>query len=346
MAPRSVIALFCVGLLSACTGKDGTDPDDTDIEGDDTGGGGTGSLWRAAGSGTAYFADGTVDNSLFHLEMTRCTEPREGEAYYGWVSKGGLEPIGLGEITVEAEEVYFEGDIGVNAIIEGYDTFEAWAGEDAATAQESGTELWAGRVDTVVYDVIQTLVIASDETPDGQGSLRSVETAVQALRDEGQAALDATFDQDSFTATCEGIANALEGVEEDRNDDGTTSTIPDQFGVLNEGGYIDLILADLTAASAQVDPGNPIKDYANYAYDCAQNIEAHAFIASIDADVGSVCLSEDTCDIRLSDAVLELDYALDGQDADESGTIDLLEGTIECAIGYVSQMAQMTVEVP
>jgi hypothetical protein len=346
MAPRSVIVLFWLGFASGCTGAPDDKGDPTETGLDDTGGGGTGSLWRAAGSGTAYFADGSVDNSLFHLELTRCVEPREGEAYYGWVSKAGLEPIGLGEITVDAEEVYFEGDIGVNAIIEGYDTFEAWAGADAATAQESGTELWAGRVDTVVYDVIQTLVIASDDTPDGQGSLRSVETAVQALRDEGQTALDATFDQDSFTATCEGIANALEGVDEDRNDDGTTSTIPDQFGVLNEGGYIDLILADLTAASAQVDPGNPIKDYANYAYDCAQNIETHALIASIDADVGSVCLSEETCDIRLQDALTELDYALDGEDVDENGSIDLLEGTIECAIGYVSQMAQMTVEVP
>lgn len=343
---RSFIGCVWLVLLAACDGPDEEDNKETGTEEDDTGGGGSGSLWRPAGEGTAYFADGAEDNSLFHLELTRCNDPDEGEAYYGWVSRGGEEAISLGEIPVSAEEVYFEYDIGVNALTEGYDTFEAWATDNGGTARE-GTQLWVGEVNPVIYGVIQTLLISSTDTPDGEGSLRSVETAVENIRTEAQGAIDAEFSMDDFQASGEAVANALEGTSEDRNDDGTVSTIDGQLGVLDDAGYIAIILSDLDEASDQVDPGDPIKDYANYAYDCTQRIEAHAAEAALDADIASICLSEETCESRMTDAVVYLDYALAGQDVDENGAIeDLTEGTIECAINYVSQMAQMTVTTP
>ncbi len=346
MLLRALLLALITGISVGCTGTDGTDKADTDTPEDDTGGGGTGDLWRPAGSGVAYFLDGADDNSLFHLELTRCTDPAEGEAYYGWVSKGGEEAISVGEITVTNEEVYFEYDIGENAIIAGYDTFEAWATDNGGTARE-GRELWTGQVDPVIYDVIQNLLIQSDATPDSQGSLRSVESAVQNVKVVAQTAIDDSFNQATFRAAAESVANSLEGTDDDRNDDGRVDVIEGQLGVLGEGGYVELILADLDSASAQVDPGNPIKDYANYAYDCTQAIEEHAFYAAINADVASICLEEASCETQMQEAIVEIDYALVGYDENEDGTIDLLtEGTIECAINYISQMAQMTVETP
>ena len=270
---RLVICAAILGLVG-CTGKDGGPSADDSGGGDDTGGGGgTGSMWRPAGTGTAWFLDGTVDNSLFHLEMTRCNEPREGEAYYGWVSQGGdaSTAISLGEIEVAGDEVYFEADIGENAIIGQYDTFEAWASTDGTT--ENGTQLWVGQVNPVIYDVIQTLLISSDATPDGDGSLRSVESAVEAIRVRGQEAVDGEFVLADFTDDAEAVANGLAGTSTDRNDDGTVDTMEGQLGIIGDSGYVELIKADLDAASAQVDPGDPIKDFANYAYDCTQAIE-------------------------------------------------------------------------
>lgn len=334
------------GLSVGCTGGATADKDDTAGEGDDTGGGGTGSNWRPAGSGVAYFLDGAADNSLFHLEMTRCTEPAEGEAYYGWVSRGGEDAIALGAITCANEEVYFESDIGSNAIIGGYDTFEAWATDNGGTARD-GTQLWYGQVDTVVYDVIQDLLITSTATPDGQGSLRSVESAVQTIRDLAQATMDAPFVLADYNRTAESIANGLDGEDDDINDDGRVETIDAQLPVLGEAGYITLILDDLTTATQQVEPGNPIKDYINYAYDCTQRIETHAYYASISAGVAAICLAEETCDSRMEDVVTELDYAMNGQDLNEDGAVDpLTEGSIECAITWVSEMVRMEVATP
>ncbi len=343
---RALLLAVVTGLSIGCNGPGGADKEDTGAGDEDTGGGGTGDLWRPAGSGVAYFLDGTVDNSLFHLELTRCTDPAEGEAYYGWVSKSGADPIAVGEITVSNEEVYFESDIGENALLAGYDTFEAWATDNGGTAPE-GRQLWVGQVDPIVYDVIQNLVFASALTPDGQGSLRSLETALQEVRTLAQDTLDAPFSASSFTDASESIANSLEGVAEDRNDDGSATTIEGQLGVLGDGGYVELILADLTAATGQVEPGNPIKDYVNYAYDCTQEVESHARYAAINADVASVCLAEDSCRGRMEDAVTEIDSALNGFDTNEDGTIDLLtEGTLECAISWVAAMAQMSVATP
>src|SRR4051812_22504206 len=100
--PEGVMALRVSSMLVftifvGCTGTDKA-ATETDGTGDDSGAGGSGTTWRAEGSGSAYFADGSEDDSLFHLEVSRAAPPRDGEAYYGFVSRGGADPIALGEI--------------------------------------------------------------------------------------------------------------------------------------------------------------------------------------------------------------------------------------------------------
>lgn len=338
--------LFIAPMAAGCAAGGASDKDGSETGDEDTGeGGGTGTLWRPTGAGYAYFSDGMSDNSLFHLELTRCIPPKEGEEYYGFVSKGGTAPVALGAITVSGEEVVFDNDIGINALIEGYDTFEAWANVDGL--QGSGEHLWTGQVDPIIYGVVQNLVIASEVTPTGEGSLRSVETAVEGLRDYGQAAVDGGFSLPEIHTTAEGMMNAIRGTTEDSNEDGSVDVFGEHLGLIGAGGYVELIKADLTAASNQVDPGNPIKDYANYAYDCTQKIETHADAAGRDAEGASVTGSDESALSRLTDSIEGLDYALVGLDENEDGLIDdFTEGTIECAIRYVSQMAQMNVAIP
>jgi hypothetical protein len=339
--------LLIVSPAVGCSGDGAGVKDSGDSATDDTGegGGGGGVQWRPTGSGVAYFADGTTDNSLFHLEMSRVIDPEEGTAYYGFVSKGGVDPIAVGAITPNGEEVSFEADIGENAIIEGYDTFEAWANADGT--QGSGEQLWAGQVDPVIYGVVQNLLIASTDTPDGQGSLRSVESAVEDLRDFSQSIVDAPPDLTEIRRDAEGITNAIRGEGEDLDADGTVTVHGSALSILGDAGYINLILSDLDAVAAQVEPTDPIREDANRAYDCTQAIEAHARNAALDAEVTSAAAAEATAMTTLGRAIDELGYALDGQDTNGDGTVDAeTEGTIECAVLYVSEMAEMSVTTP
>ena len=173
-------------LLSACnkavTDKEGDDTSGGDDSGD-TGNGGGGNLWRPSGTGFAWFVDGEADNSVLHLEMSGCTPPEEGTAYYGWVSKGGSSPLLVGEITVTGEDLVFDGEFGQDALLEGYDSFEAWATDNGGTAPE-GTQLWAGSVDPTIYGVVQELLLSSETTPGGEGSLRSLESYIEDVSQE------------------------------------------------------------------------------------------------------------------------------------------------------------------
>lgn len=351
MTPR-LPGILALCVLIGCGGGGAGDDKGTGADDEDTGGGGSADLWRASGEGTAFFLDGVEDNSLFHLEMTRAPEPREGEAYYGFVSRGGEDPVALGQIPVTGEDVIFEADIGENAVIGGYDTFEAWA--NATGTRGDGDPLWAGQVDPVIYGVIQNLVIASTDTPSGEGSLRAVESLLQELTQAAQGVIDATGDVDAANAQAESISNAISGAENDWDDDGTVNVYGDDLPIVaDDVGYVDLILADLAEASGQVDPGHPVKDLADYAYDNIQAMEEHALNAATDAGSASILTTEELVDERLADVILALGFALDGTDLDEDGAVECrvddpryTEGTIECALQYVAQMAQMDVSTP
>ena len=162
-------------LLVACNGGDGGKSESANDSGNTTdtgGGGGSVDNWLPAGTGYAWFVDGTTDNSVLHLEMVQVRAPRDGEAYYGWVSKAGADPLPVGEIAVSGEELVFEGEMGTDAVLEGYDTFEAYATDNGGTSPD-GTLLWAGAVDPTIFGVVRELLVESSATPDGLGSLRS-----------------------------------------------------------------------------------------------------------------------------------------------------------------------------
>ena len=144
----------CMMFAVACQGG-GNGKEETGGSGsDDSGGGGGGQDWRASGEGYAYFLDGTLDNSVLVLDLTRCIAPKEGESYWGWLTKGGADPVSVGAIPCVNEEVAFEGEVGVDVLLDGYDTFDAYA-----SAEESmdGTHLWHGAVDSTLLGIVQGL---------------------------------------------------------------------------------------------------------------------------------------------------------------------------------------------
>jgi hypothetical protein len=337
-------------ILGGCTGKDPEkNADDSTAGSDDTGaGGGNNEVWAPLGTGHGWFVDGASDNSVFHLEIEQTRPPKTGEAYYGWISKGGSEPISVGEIVVSGESVIFEADIGINAVTAGYDSFEAWATDNGGSTQE-GTLLWKGQVDPIIYASMQNLLIASTQTPDGDGSLRSTENYLEQINDHLQDTLaTAANNLTALKAEGESLVNAINGTEEDIDENGSISTYNFQFSLNGSGGYIDLILADITVVSDQVEPTNEIKEFGNYAYDCTQLIEEKADDAAFYAELGAASAAASSALSQLEKSLEAVGYALNGQDGDDEGEdIDLItEGTLECAILYVSEMMRMDVAVP
>jgi hypothetical protein len=342
---------LCLGIgtmLAACTGDKQSSESAGGDTGSDTdhGGEGQGSVWSTKGSGQAYFVDGSEDNSVLYLEITVTMEPRSGEGYFGWLSGEGAKTVALGEITVDGTAVTFEYDIGTNGLLGGYDTFDAWAGADEDSAQ-SGDHLWTGRIDPDLKGAYENLLMESKATKMGEGSLRSVESSCEDLIIELQTTIDETQDVSSIYDQAEAIVNAINGTSEDIDSNGTTNTLSGIMPILGKEGLIELILSHLDVASASVGPGHPVKDLANWAYDCTQMIEGFAEQASREADTATVCGSKKACDAELESAIENLQWALDGFDADKDGTVDpISEGTAECAIYFVSQMAYMDVATP
>jgi len=336
-------------VVGGCTGETyggkGGGGDDTGEPADDTGDdGGSIDEWTPAGSGLGYLLDGTTDNSLFYMELENVPMPSLGKSYYGWLSGGTEGDIYLGEIVVEAEgDLIFEADVELNALLAGYDTFEAWQGtsEDART---NGSSLWYGQIDADLKEAYLSLILSSDVTPEGEGSLRSLETTCETIIAHSEAVVAQTLEVSEIWAEAEAMSNAITGEEADLDGNGTALTIEGIMPILGEDGLVELIYDDLGVASGAVEHGHPIKDLASDAYDCVQLVDGFAEDAADWAGLASVCGEEGACDGMLEDAAAELQWALDGFDADADGEIDLAtEGTIECALVYASQMAYLDV---
>jgi len=146
----------------------------------------------------------------------------------------------------------------------------------------------------------------------------------------------------------EKTSNALLGESEDLDGNGQADSWPWQFGIGGSGGYLDLIYADLSTVSAQVDAGDPIKDFTNYAYDCTQLIQENTDQAARYAATATASAAAGSASSQLQSSVEYLGYALNGKDGDDEGEdIDrITEGTLECAIYYVSEMTRMPVKTP
>ncbi len=351
---RSVLPLAIAAVLLATTTACGDEEGKGDGDGDDGGdgggdggddggdGGGGGDTWRPGGLGEAYFADGTTDGSRFHLEMQAVPDPRDGEAYYGWLLEPGGQSIALGEITVSGGEVLFETDVGLNALLDGYTRFEAYAG--GADANVSGEALWVGTVDPDLEDAYQQLLLSTEEVPGQEGSIRAIQTTIEAALTLAQDTADNVTDLPTMQARAEQISNALTGLAEDLRPDGTAETIADTHPVLGEGGGVDLVLRDLDQASASVEPGNPVKDLANWSYDCTQEVERHADDAAGVAAIVTASASVDAGATRLRQVVETLEYAIAGEDQNDDGNVDPIdEGALNCALDFVNQMAFLEV---
>ncbi len=353
---RVVMLTLPLGLLLVgCPQGEDTVSDGNETGEDTASGGGDEDNWRATGSGFAYFTDGEEDNSLFRLELSRALPPREGEAYYGFVSSPTSGLVALGEISVNGEDVDFSADIGENAIVGGYNHFEAWQSGGDGTSPE-GDALWEGDVDATVYDVIQRLLIANPETPSGEGSLRALETQLEFLRDEATAAATGGLSLTELQLVGEKIGNALEDPTEDANNDGDDDVYDDNFAVMaddekGDAGYVELIFADFRVAVDALDltdpdHNDPIRDYIEQAYDGPEFVEYQVSTfaapkARSAADDTSTSLAEQSLTVVAEDMA---NY-LTGFDADEDGTVEDIEIGIETSIDLVSLMVQMPVNV-
>ncbi len=341
---------FLVLALVACTEDVVKDDNAGDTGGEDTaGGGGTADTWKASGTGSAYFGDGSADNSMFTLQMSRAYEPRDGEAYFGFVSTGGSDWVEVGEILVNGEDVDYTYDIGSNAIIAGYSHFEAWANSTGEVGE--GDPVWAGNVDPTVFDTIQGMLIASTATPDGQGSLRALESHLEFLIAEAGSAEGAGLTDAESATLCEKIGNALQDPPEDSDGDGTVETYDDVLAVQGDDGeggfgYVELIIEDLGVANAVVDPLDPIHSHIEQAYDGVQFTDFWAEKAAADARAGANSSAASAL-TKLAEVVEQLSWTLVGADIDEDGVLEEdTESGIDYSIDQVSQMARMEVAVP
>lgn len=347
---RSLVVVGCVLGLVACKEDSKGGSETAEGQEDTASGGGEQDNWRASGTGTAYFTDGESDGSLFRLSLSRALPPRTGEAYYGFVGGADGELIALGEIPVNGEDVDFQADVGVNAITEGLSHFEAWQ-SDGDGSEPEGDPVWSGDVDTTVYSVLQRLLIENPDTPGGEGSLRALESQLEYLGAQAQAAADGGLTISELKLIGEQIGNALEDPAVDSNDNGTDDVFPDTLHVegddaKGDDGYVELIDADFQAMAAVLDPRDPIRDYIDDAVDGVQftDYTVQTFAAPAARSTGNT----DTASVAESflDGVAEdMEHCLTGYDADDNGVIDpQVEVGIEWSIDRVSYMAQMAVE--
>lgn len=349
---RTTLSLMVLLAASGCVinnNKDGDAPaDDTD---DTTGNGGNNTdTWHARGGGKAYLLDGELDHSKFTLELTRVTEPAEGQHYYGWLMGGSEGVISLGEITVDGEQVIFEHELGFNGFTDGYTIFEAYMAESQPSAPGEGEIVWRGELGQDAISALTELLIESPDYPNHEGSLRAIETTVEVIRDFSVADIDTTEDVLALQVKGEAVANAIKREELDRNNDGTVQQIQEvTLGLLGTEGHVGLILDDLRDAfnafgGQQAD--SDVRDALDDAYDCVENIEDHALDAYSYSGTVTVCGAATSCRNFLYSAHDSLQLVLDGEDLNADGVISPDEGTVECAIEHISRLLAFDVAVP
>jgi hypothetical protein len=341
------LAWLAAVTAMGCSGEGGggeAKPTDTQ----DTAGGGGETPWKAAGAGKAYFADGDEDNSLFTLELSRVLAPADGNAYYGFLSVDGADVASLGEIIVSGEDVTFNYDLGVNGVIVGYNHFEAW--HNATGVQGVGDPVWEGDVDPTVYAALQNLLVESDSTLDGQGTMRSLETTLEDLAAYALAVSeDSSLSVSEVAEEAEMVCNAIEAPADDHDGDGTITEFDSYIAVLGDTSYVEFIRADLDAAYDELDPLSDSAEAIRNAYDGIDSVVESADYARGRAYSATAAASASSALYYMGEASVALGEALTGADTerDEDTDIDpIYECGLEGALDWISQAAQMEVGVP
>jgi hypothetical protein len=332
-----------VSGLGACTGGGLGNKDDTGVEPDT----GLPDLWRAKGSGFAYLLDGTDDHSRVVVEVTGTLTPRDTEGYYGWLLGGRAGQLAMGPFDVVEGEVSFSEEHGFNLFDDGYASFESYVSETAPVSPGNGTPLWGGAIPEEALAAVTSLLVENTTTSGGEGSLRSVETALEEIRAFAQAGIDDFVDLPTCANTTEAIYNAIGASSENIGGSDEVSVIPGiQLGIAStdpaEVTHVSLVFEDLTTAFYALGGTTDIEDFQreaiDQAHDCIERVQAHADAARNHALVAS-CAAQSCCDGIFNNIVEDLTLALDGEDADEDGNIDLEnEGTVECGIEFVSRL--------
>lgn len=347
---------LAVALAAGCGDKDdggggGAEGGGGEDGGGESGGGGSGGGgddggedWLATGSGTAKLSDGATINSVFDLEMVGVSLPGEGMGYHAWLSGGSEGDLYLGEIEVAAEgELSWSVDTETDLLLSGNTRLEVWrgTGEDA---REAGEAVWSGSFPEDLLSALVSLLAASEDTVTGEGSVRALVSNIEFIRDHARAASESSEEATALKAEGEKVANAIAGEENDLDGDGTAGVLEGVSPILDSEGLIELVLDDLADLSRAVEHGDPVKDYANWAYDCVERVESYAEDAQTHAGLASVCGAESACAGELASAAEDLDRAVEGEDLDEDGSIDEIEeGTAACARAWVREAMAMEV---
>lgn len=312
----------------------------------------TGPPWVPTGNGMAYFLDGLQSNSLFTLEMDVITPPPTDDAYSGYLVGENIADVYLGPIPVTDTTLLWQSEANLNALQNGYNRFEI-------RLSSTDEVIYAGQVDPVIEETYHRLLISSPSTPDGDGSLREIQETLQALIDHHNNLLTISGDIPALTAGVEQTLNTALVVEDDYDKNGTVEQIADYLPLIGENlaetyeldNLRNLVLEDLRQASTaahEISPTHPIKDLANYAYDCTQLVGT--YVQESTDELNSVAQGFTTEEVAIKERITNsnqfLQYAFEGYDIDENGSIDdFTEGTINCSIYYISQMAYMEVQI-
>ena len=346
------MSLFLFSLLACGTAEKDTDTGAEDTTSNNAETEDTSPPWIPTGSGTAYFLDGLASNSVFTLEMSQVTPPPEAEVYGGYLLGPGVPEVYMGPVVEFNTPFFWQSEINMNALIGGYNRFEL-------RLNNSQEVIYSGQVDPIVEQTYQKLLISSPNTPDGDGSLREIQETIQAIIDHHDTAIATATTIEELAAAAEASTNTILGTQDDIDKDGVVGTVSNYMALIGDNladtddlsNLRNRVLDDLAAASSaahEISPTHPIKDLANYAYDCTQLVAV--YVQNTEQEIFPLAYEITTemaaATVRLQQANTYLGYALEGYDIDEDGSItDETEGTINCTIYHVSKMAYMEVNI-
>lgn len=306
----------------------------------------------ATGEGTAYFLDGLQANSLVTINMNPISIPPEDELYVVYLlNDQGLE-LYAGPMPVSNTTISWQSELNTNALLQGYNRLQIRFMSDNRI-------IYSGSIDPVVYNTYSQLIVSSPDTASGEGSLREIQHTLQAIYAHQDYLINLSGDLTAIYNGAEAMVNSVFGSNVDYNGDGTVESINGVSALIGENlantqdtsNLRNLVLRDLASASAaahQIAPTHHIKDLANYAYDCTQLVGTYVQeAADITDNIAAKLVTDEVgMDARLTESNQYISYAIHGFDTNEDGAIDdFTEGTINCAIYYVSQMAYMDIEV-